>query len=127
MSSVLGKWMTIVIAITVMFTPLLAYLDSLHRNAVDTVLLEASKKAAIEGRYTQAIKEDMRKQLVENYNFERDAIEIDADSTLKQRNEYIEASITVPRGPIFILDLFNQGPDRIQRSVRVLSEYVGSL
>ncbi|MDQ0255481.1 hypothetical protein J2S74_002863 [Evansella vedderi] len=126
MSSTLGKWMTAIIAIIVMFTPILAYLDSLHRNAVDTVLLEASKKAAIEGRFTEELKSEMVSELVNRYNFSESDIVLELTEDLTPRNQYIEGSIEVPRGPIFIIDIFNQGPSTIKRDVRILSEYVGS-
>lgn len=126
MSSILAKWMTITIAIIVMTTPILLYMDSLHRSAVDTILLEASKKAAIEGMFTQEIIDKMVDDLVNNYNFHEPSINITATTNLTPRNQYIEASIEVPRGVILIIDMFNQGPESFSSEVRILSEYVDS-
>lgn len=105
-----------------MFTPILAYADNLHREAVDTVLHEAAKDASIQGYFTPAIVQNMRNTLVYEYNFKADDIQISATSTPQPRNTYIQATITVPRGPIFVLNIFNQGPKQIVRTVQVMSE-----
>ncbi len=124
MSSTLGKWMTLIIAANIMFAPILAYIDSLHREAVEVVLQEGAKKASIEGRFSPAIIDSMRNELIDNYNFDAGNIQITATTTLTQRNNYIEATISVPRGPIFIFEIFNPGPSKIEKSTKVLSEYI---
>lgn len=124
MSTVLAKWMTLLISLNIMFAPILAYLDSLHREAVEVVLTEGAKKAAIEGQFTPEIIKEMKGTLVKQYNFDPNKIKIDATTALTPRNEYLEAKITVPRGIIFIIDIFNQGPKEIKKHTKVLSEYV---
>jgi len=124
MSEVIGKWLTVSIAIIIMFTPILGYLDSLHREAVEVTLTEGAKKAAIEGRFTPAIIQEMKDDLVTHYNFTESDIVIHATTTQTSRNEYIQASIQVPRGILFVLDIFEQGPDHIEKHTRILSEYV---
>lgn len=124
MAAVLQKWMTIILVANFMFAPILAYIDSLHREAVEVVLHEGAKKAAIEGRFTDAIVNDMRSELVNNYNFDSEKVEINAAKSLTYRNEYIDASIEVPRGPIFLFEIFIPGPKSIQKNTRVLSEYI---
>lgn len=124
MSETIGKWLTISIAICIMFSPILGYLDSLHREAVEVTLTEGAKKASIEGHFTPEIIQGMKDDLVNNYNFAESDIEITATTTITPRNEYIEATIRVPRGMLFVLDLFNQGPSHIEKSTKVLSEYI---
>lgn len=124
MSTVLSKWMTIFLALTIMFTPLFVYLDSLHRSVVDTVMQQGLKEASIKGHFTPEILADMRATLVNDYNFEDTTIEIYAQEALTQRGDYIWVEIVVPRGPIFILNLFNQGPDTISRQGKIMSEYI---
>jgi NACalpha-BTF3-like transcription factor len=124
MSEVIGKWLTVSIAIIIMFTPILGYLDSLHREAVEVTLTEGAKKAAIAGRFTPDIIQEMKDDLVDHYNFTESDIEITATTAQTPRNQYIEATIRVPRGILFVLDLFNQGPEHIEKSTRILSEYV---
>lgn len=116
--------MTIFLAINIMFAPILAYLDSLHREAVEVVLTEGAKKASIEGSFTPVIIQEMKDTLVEHYNFDSDKIVISATETLTQRNEYLEASIEVPRTFIFIVNIFNQGPNTFKKETKILSEYI---
>jgi hypothetical protein len=124
MSTVLSKWMTLFLALTILFTPLFVYLDSLHREVVDTVLHQSLKEASIAGYYTPEIIQDIKDTLVNDYKFVEDDITIRATTSLKQRGEYIDISLSVPRGPIFILNLFNQGPDRIERTASIMSEHI---
>lgn len=124
MSKVLGEWMTLFIVINIMFAPILAYLDSLHREAVEVVLAEGAKKAAIVGHFSDDIIQEMEDMLVEHYNFDRSKIKIEATQTLTSRYDYLEASIEIPRGIIFLLDIFNQGPRTIKKNIRIMSEYV---
>lgn len=124
MSKTLGEWMALFIVINIMFAPILAYLDSLHREAVEVVLTEGSKKAAIEGRFTPEIVQDMKDTLVQRYNFDETKITVTATQSLTPRNQYIQASIEVPRSFIFILDIFNQGPSTFKKETKILSEYI---
>ncbi|KZE68043.1 hypothetical protein AWM68_17900 [Fictibacillus phosphorivorans] len=124
MSKVLGEWMTLFIVINLMFAPILAYIDSLHREAVEVVLTEGAKKASIKGQFTPDIVQDMKDTLVDSYNFDESKINIQATSALTPRNEYLEASIEVPRSFIFIMDIFNQGPSTFTKDTKILSEYI---
>jgi hypothetical protein len=124
MSKTLGEWMTLFIVINIMFAPILTYLESLHREAVEVVLTEGAKKAAIEGRFTPEIVQDMSDTLVERYNFDKTKINIQATQSLTPRNQYLEASIEVPRSFIFIIDIFNQGPSTFTKETKILSEYI---
>jgi hypothetical protein len=125
MSQTLGKWLTMLIVINIMFTPILAYLDSLYREAVEVVLTEGAKKASIEGRFTPEIMDEMKQTLADDYNFDESKIVVTGTTSITPRNQYLEASIEVPRGILFILDLFNQGPPKIKKETKIMSEYVG--
>lgn len=125
MSKALGQWMTLFLVINFLFTPILAYKDSLEREAVEVVLNEGAKKAAIEGRFTTEIITDMEQTLVNDYNFDPAAITITATTTITYRKDYLTASIEVPRGIIFVIDIFNQGPRVIKKDIKIMSEYVG--
>ncbi|QAS54824.1 hypothetical protein [Halobacillus litoralis] len=123
MALTLAKWMNLIIAVNIMFAPILAYVDSKHRAAVEVVLQEASKQASIEGRYSDALISDMKKQLVDNYNFDESKLNITATQTLTTRGNYISASIEAPRGIIFVFNIFNQGARTFEKDTRVMSEY----
>jgi hypothetical protein len=116
--------MTLYLAITIIFTPILAYLDSLHKKVVENVVHQGLKEASIHGYFTDAIITDMKDTLVKDYGFQESTIEITATRALKLRGEYIEVSLSVPRGPIFVLDIFNQGPTKISSQEKVMSEYI---
>lgn len=124
MSKTLGEWMTLFIVINIIFAPILAYIESLHREAIEVVLTEGAKKAAIEGSFTPTIIDDMVNTLVAKYNFDESKIVVEATTTPTPRNEYIKAKIEIPRGFIFLFDIFNQGPNTIVKETRVLSEYI---
>lgn len=124
MSKALGMWMTLFLVINFMFTPILSYKESLEREAVEVVLNEGARKAAIEGRFTPEIIDEMKSTLVNDYNFKKSSITFKGKQSLTSRNQYITGSIEVPRGYIFVLDIFNQGPDKFKKDIKVLSEHI---
>jgi hypothetical protein len=124
MSKTLGEWMTLFIVINIIFAPILAYVDSLHREAVEVVLTEGAKKAAIEGYFSDEIIEDMVDNLVTNYNFDQSKIKVTGTFAPRERGQYLTASIEAPRSFIFILDIFNQGPETFIKETRIMSEYL---
>lgn len=125
MSTVLAKWMTLFLSVTIVFTPLFVYIDSLHREVVDLVLHQGLKEASIQGYFSSEITNKMKDTLENDYKFERDEIVITTSHTSPQdRGEYIEIQIQVPRGALYIINLFNQGPDHITRKAQIMSEYI---
>lgn len=125
MSSVLAKWMTMFIAVTIMFTPILAYVDSLHREAVDQVVYQAMKAASIQGHVSTEIQADIRNKLVTDYNFSDSSIlSIEGTSATVPRGGYVEVSVTVKRTPIFVINILNQGSPTYTRTFTIMSEYI---
>lgn len=124
MSKTLAEWMTLFIAVNIMFAPILAYVDSLNREAVEVVLAEGAKKASIEGRFTPTIIQEMKNTLVDKYNFDPDKVTITGTQTLTPRNQYLEGSIEAPRSFIFVLDIFNPSPSKFKKDIKILSEYI---
>lgn len=125
MSTTLAKWMTLFIAVTIMFTPILAYLDGLHREAVDMVLYQGMKDASVEGQLTPIIMDEMRNQLITQYNFDPDSIiDISGTTGVVPRGAFIEGEITVKRTPLFVVNIFNQGSATYKRPFTIMSEYI---
>ncbi|KAA6446916.1 hypothetical protein [Bacillus swezeyi] len=124
MATALAKWMTILLSINIMFAPLLSNVDGLQREAVEVVLTEGAKKASVEGRFTNEIINEMKSNLAEKYSFNKEDISISSTSGLKGRGEYIEASITVPRTRIFVIDMFVKEPAHFTKSTKIMSEYL---
>lgn len=128
MSTTLGKWMTLIISITIMFTPILAYVDSMHREAIEITLLEGAKKVALEGYLTETIKDSMMEELATRYNFDRDEIVLEQVTpgalTPHGRGTPITLRISVDRVPIFLFDIFNNGPTKTIKETTIMSEYI---
>lgn len=118
--------MVMIIAINIMFAPILGYVDSLHREAVEVVLSEGARKAAVEGYFSNEIIDEMKQKLVDNYNFDPDDVKIQTSHSAYPvaRGEYINASIEIPRGIIFLLDIFNPGPKAYKKEITVMSEFI---
>lgn len=125
MSSTLAKWMSLFIMVTIMFTPLLAYLDSLHREAVDQVVYQAMKEASIKGYVSPEIKTAIRDQLVTDYNFADNSIlTVEGTSAIVPRGGYVEVTVIVKRTPIFVINILNQGSSTYKRTFTIMSEYI---
>ena len=125
MSSTLAKWMSLFIMVTIMFTPLLAYLDSLHREAVDQVVYQAMKEASIKGYVSPEIKTAIRDQLVTDYNFADSSIlTVEGTSAIVPRGGYVEVTVIVKRTPIFVINILNQGSSTYKRTFTIMSEYI---
>lgn len=125
MNTTLGKWMTLFIAVTIMFTPILTYLDALHREAVDQVIYQNMKEASIEGYVSPTIIANMTDTLITDYNFEPTSIiSITGTSMIVPRGGFIEAEITVKRTPMFIMNMFNQGEPNYTRTFTIMSEHL---
>jgi len=132
-NTTLAKWMSIILAATFMFTPLLAYADSLHQSAVREVVYEAAKAASIEGRFTDEIVEQMEETLSDHYNFDLDKVEIEVTQSLTYRPalndtltdaDYLKATVTFPAIPVFFI-LFPNDDREHKVHVEILSEYIG--
>ncbi|NRD80842.1 hypothetical protein HPT25_26295 [Bacillus sp. BRMEA1] len=125
MSKALAEWMTLIIVINIMFAPILTYIDSLQREAVEVVLTEGAKEASIQGQFTPQIIQGMKDALSNQYHFDASKINIQATTTLTLRNQYLQASIEAPRGFIFILDIFHLNqPLTFKESTKIMSEYI---
>lgn len=125
MNTTLAKWMSAVLAITFMTTPILMYIDAAHREIVEITLNESAKRAAVEGYFSDQIINETINELVTEYNFDQNTIQLEGTITPTPRGQYIEATLSVPRGPIFIFSsLFNNGPGQHKKKIRIMSEAV---
>lgn len=125
MNEVLVKWMTLFMALTIMFTPMLMYFDGYHKSAVDQVMHQAMKEASISGSFSTDIITKMETTLVDKYNFDPDSIvEIKGTIGSVPRGGFIDAEITVKRNPIFIINIFNQGSNTYTRPSTIMSESI---
>jgi hypothetical protein len=125
MNTVLTKWMTLFISITIMFTPILMYFDSYNKSAVDQVLQQGLKEASIEGAFTEDIENKMIGKLTSTYNFDINSItDVSGTPGTVPRGGFITAEITVKRSPIFIINIFNNGSNTYTKNGTIMSESI---
>lgn len=124
MSTTLARFLTLMIELCIIFTPILGYVDSLNNAAVEDALNAAAKEASIKGEFSSDIINTMKDNLSTEYNFDKSQIVFTGTETPTPRGQYIQGTITVPRGIIFVLDIFNQGPKTITKKVQIMSEHL---
>lgn len=110
-----------------MFQGVLFYKDSLVRKAVDIAIYEASKEASVKGRFTEEIYDEVREMLVNAVHFNESDIEIQGTEHITTRGNYIEVTISVPRGRIYVFPGLignSETGNRIVRVKRIMSEYI---
>lgn len=127
MKNAVTMWMVLPFMLIFMFQGMLFFKDSLLKKAADIALYEAGKEASIEGRFTQEIYDEAKQMLVRSLNFNEADIAISGTETVISRKNYIEATLTIPRGRVYVIpgiidDGFTQ--TTITRTTRIMSEYI---
>lgn len=124
MQNFYSMYMVSLIIALILTTPLLYMVNSATEHTVNTVLTEATKSAADKGQFTTDIIENEIYQRLEERNIPRDKVAFTGTQALTSRGNYIEATITIPRTPIILFEVFGQSPDDITKSTRIMSEYL---
>jgi|SRR5690625_111387 len=129
MAKIIGTWMILFMELVLMFTPIMFYIDGMHKEAAAVVLEEGAKKASIVGEVTPENIRDMKNEMASTYNYDRDDIKIrQTDGVGNQRverGEYIGLEMEVPRDRILALDIFAPGAlnETFTQRVKIMSEY----
>lgn len=128
MSKIIATWLVLFVEMVLMFTPIMFYIDGMHREAANTILNEGAKKAAIEGELTNQNKQEMINEMATTYNHDEDDIEITWVNGTGQkvtRGDFIELEMSVPRNVILALDVFAPGAlnNEFKSRVRIMSEF----
>jgi len=124
MSNYLAAYVSSLIIAMILSTPMLHSVNSAVEQTVVTVLDEATKSAANQGRFTSDIIENEIYQRLEERNIPREKVQFSGTQTLTTRGNYIEATITVPRTPVILFAMFGEQPEDITKSTRLMSEYL---
>ncbi len=124
MQNYYSMYLVSLIIALVISTPLLVMVNSATEQTVTTVLDEATKSAADKGQFTVEIIENEIYQRLEDRNIPRENVQFTGTESLTARGQYIEATITIPRTPIILFDVFGQNPNNITKSTRLMSEYI---
>lgn len=108
------------------FQGVLFYKDSLVRKAVDITIYEISKEAAIRGHFNESIYDKARDMLINAVNFNPSDIVISGTETITTRGNYLEVTVRVPRGRVYVFPGLIGGGSAtyIERTKRILSEYI---
>lgn len=124
MQNFYSMYMVSLIIALILTTPLLYMVNSATEQTVTTVLHEATKSAANKGKFTVDIIENEIYQRLEERNIPRDKVTFLGTESLTTRGNYIEATLTIPRTPIILFEVFGKNPDDITKTTRLMSEYV---
>lgn len=112
-----------------------AFVGPLHNNASQTeetlnlALYEGQKKAAVQGRYTEEIYNEIKSFLIDDHHYEPDAIEVSGTEVLTPRGSRISITITVPKPNTTVIEAFrvNGEEETFTKTRQIMSEYRGSI
>lgn len=121
----LYEWMLLPFMLWVIFQGVLYYQATLIETAIHQVIYEGAKKAAIEGRFTVEIYDQMREQLQEKYKLNAEQIAITGTEQLTYRGEYMRVEITAPAPSLSFLPFFSLG-DRNEATFWHYEKYIVS-
>lgn len=129
MKAALIEMLTVYILILYMFQPAFNEVQSMRNWTVETVLDASIEKAADgdHGRFTPEIINEMKQMLVSIHHYDADDIIFNGTTTITPRGQYIEGTLSVPRGQMWVLPNFfgrDTTGDRTTRYAKQMSEYV---
>ncbi|MFS0557444.1 hypothetical protein [Brevibacillus sp. 179-C9.3 HS] len=129
MKKALEEILTIFILIYILFQPILNEVYALRSYTVEMILDSAIEEAANgeNGRFTPEIINKMKNTLVAELGYEDSEIQFRGTTTLTDRGQYIEASLSVPHKRLWILPNFFDNDsynDRIEKYAKQMSEYI---
>jgi len=100
---VISTLMISTLFIVYMFQPFLNEIYHLRNLAVHVALDQGIEKAAVDGRFSDANINEMKMTLVDNLHYSADDIVFAGTTGLTQRGDYIEGTLGVPAGQLWIL------------------------
>lgn len=110
------------------FQPFYSEIYSLRQQTIDIVLDSAIERAAVKGRFENAEIEGMKNTIVNIFHYAPGEVMINGTQTLTGRGNYIEGSIRVPAGQLWVLpNLFSDNdsdPQTIGTYAKQMSEYL---
>lgn len=112
-----------------LFQPQLNNFEEQRKDYIIQALERANEKAAVEGYYTDEIKQELI-ELVKKVGYSEDDIELLVTSDIRYRGEFVEGSVKVPNQFYYImidslLDRGNTQPKSHVHYTSRMSEYVG--
>ncbi|MDT3697881.1 MAG: hypothetical protein RO469_00520 [Thermincola sp.] len=127
MRQVISTLLISTLFIVYMFQPFLNEIYHLRNLAVQIALDQGIEKAAVEGRFSDANINEMKMTLVDNLHFSADDIVFTGTTGFTPRGEYIEGTLGVPPGQLWVLPNVMGGNgdiELLQAYARQMSEYI---
>lgn len=127
MRQVIAAVMISTLFIVYMFQPFLNEIYHLRNLAVQVALDQCIEKAAVEGRFTEANINEMKMTLVDNLHYSANEVVFTGTTALTPRGEYVEGTLGVPSGQLWILPGLMGGNGDIKQLrayARQMSEYI---
>lgn len=110
------------------FQPFYSELYSLRQQTAEIVLDTAIEKAAVKGRFENSEIQEMKDTMVNIFHYTSNEVVINATQALTSRGNYIEGSISVPSGQLWVMpNLFSDNsndPQFISAYAKQMSEYL---
>lgn len=117
--------MTLVLVLYFIFQPIFDQIYHRKQLLVENALATYIQEAAVEGRFTAEIIEEMINNLAYNLRYSPEEIKFSGTTTLTLRGNYIEGYLSVPSKQIKVLNLFNGPVEReITAYKSLMSEYI---
>ncbi len=113
--------------IVYMFQPFLNEIYHLRNLAMQIALDQGIEKAAVDGRFTDSVINEMRMTLVDQLHFSAAEVAFTGTTVLTPRGGYIEGTLGVPAGQLWILPNVFGGGDEIKELrayAKQMSEYI---
>lgn len=106
MKITLNEWLLLPFILWGVFQGTLYFNANMVEEAINIAIYEGSKKAAVQGRYTQDIYNEMIEYLEKHHRFDPSKLEIIGTEEVRARGEYISIKVTVPRPRLHVINLF---------------------
>lgn len=124
----LFEWLLLPFVLWGVFQGVLYFHANQVEQAIHMAIFEGAKKAAVQGRYTQDIYQEMNGFLVQTYHFDPSKVEIHGTESIKVRGEYLEVEVVVPKPRLHVLPLFKRNEqDYFRFRKSIMSEFTVGL
>lgn len=126
MKGALFEWLLLPFVMWGVFQGLLFYNSNMVEEAINIAIYEGAKQAAVQGRYTEDIYDEMETYLAKHHKFDPAKLEIVGTEDLKLRGEYLRIEVTIPKPRTNVMDLFqiNDSSEVFTFEKYIMSEYV---
>lgn len=127
MRQVIVHLMVSTLFIVYMFQPFLNEIYHLRNLAVQTTLDHGIEKAAVDGRFTNTVINEMKMTLADQLHFSTSDVSFSGTTMTTPRGRYIEGTLSIPAGRLWILsNVFGGGNDikELSAYAKQMSEHI---